>query len=134
MAPPQPTVNTQDDEQPDLSPELHWMGKAVRIRALLNRAITANRLTHEFLARETSIDERQIGRALSDNGGAHPPLALVACIAWHDKAGVLIHGLAAMLHYEATPKTPDLAAENRALRQELLDIRERLGVLLGSAP
>jgi hypothetical protein len=135
MANPKPGAIIEDDDQPDLSPELHWMRKGARIRAVLNRAIEANRLTHEFLARETGIDERQIGRCLSNNGGAHPPLALVACVAWHDKSAALIGGLAGMLGYDVTPRRPDLSAEVRRLRAALHEERERIDRLLdGSAP
>lgn len=109
----------EDEGQMDLSPSIHWAKKAARIRVLVNRAIVANQLTHEFLARETGIDERQIARCLKDDGGAHPPLALIACVLWHDKTGVLLTGLASMLGYEATPRKPDLSAENRRLREAL---------------
>jgi hypothetical protein len=130
MANTEPSRIVEDDDQPDLSPELHWMRKGGRIRKLLTRAIEANRLTHEFLARETGIDERQIGRCLTDKGGAHPPLALVSCIAWHDKAGVLLAGLASMLGYDVTPRRPDLSAEVRRLRSALQEERERIDRLL----
>jgi hypothetical protein len=114
-----PAERLEEEGQMDLSPSIHWARKASRIRSLLNRAIAANQLTHEFLARETGIDERQIGRCLKDDGGAHPPLALVACVAWHDKAGVFIRGLAEMLNHEAKPKLPDPYDRIRKLENAL---------------
>ena len=122
-------------QQGALFPSMHYRDAGNRIRTLLNRAIVANGLSHVDLAEETGVDEKQIGRALKDDGGAHPPLALVACILRHDQLGVFVTGLADLCGYEATPKTPDLAAENRRLREELGDIRERLSRLLdGGAP
>lgn len=109
----------RDDEQLDLSPSFHWARKGAALRELLRRAIVANGLSHADLSRDTGVDERQIARALSDDGGAHPPLPLVACVLWNDRAGVLIQGLADRLGYEVRPKSPDLAAENRQLREAL---------------
>jgi hypothetical protein len=128
-----PAERHEDDDQLDLSPAIHWAKKAARLRKILNSAIVANQLTHEFLARETGIDERQIARCLKDDGGAHPPLALVVCVAWHDKAGVFLSGFAGMLHYDITPRKPDLAAENKRLRGELSSVREQIDRILGSA-
>jgi hypothetical protein len=97
----------EDEQQPDLSPAFHWARKASALRKKLNRAVEANSMTLEWLERETGIDEAQIRRSLRDDGGAHPPLALILCIAWHDKTGEFIVGLAEMLRYEAKPKVPD---------------------------
>lgn len=124
------SANALNDTQSPLFPSSDYREKGDRIRALLNRTITAAGLSHEELSRETGIDEKQIGRALRDDGGAHPPLALVACILKRDRAGVFISGLASMLGYEARPKAPDLAAENAKLRAELADVREHITRLL----
>lgn len=122
-------------QQGALFPALHYRDAGNRIRHILNRAIVANGLSYCDLAEETGVDEKQIGRSLKEDGGAHPPLALVACVMRHDHLGIFITGLAELCGYEATPKTPDLAAENRRLREELGDIRERLSRLLdGGAP
>jgi hypothetical protein len=124
----------RDEAQRPLSPALHYAAQGARLRALLNRTIAVNRLHVVDLEADTGIDEKQIGRALKDDGGAHPPLALIACILAKDRAGTFITGLAEMLQYEARPKSPDLAAENRALRAELAEIKGRIDALLGGAP
>ncbi len=108
-----------DERQLPLTPALHYQAQAARLRALLNRTIAANRMAIVDLEADSGVDEKQIGRALKDDGGAHPPLALVACILAKDRAGIFIAGLADMLGYEATPKRPDLAEENRRLRGAL---------------
>jgi len=92
------------DEQLPLGPTFHYQAQASRLRALLNRAIAGNGLSHAELEHETGIDQKQLGRTLRDDGGAHPPLALVACILAKDRQGIVITGLAAMLGYEARPK------------------------------
>ena len=96
-------ASPREDPQLDLSPAMHWQKKGARARKLLAQAIAANHLTFEFLSRETGIDESHISRSLRPDGGAHPPLALVMCVMWHDRAGVLIQGLAEMVGYEARP-------------------------------
>lgn len=98
---------------------MHWSEKGDRLRELLNRTIELNRITHAELAEQTDVDEKQLGRALKRGGGAHPPLALVACVLWQDRRGVFLSALADSLGYELTPKKPDLAAENRRLRDAL---------------
>jgi hypothetical protein len=127
------TVTMLNDAQSPLFPTSDYRDKGNRIRALLNRAIVGNGLSYVDLAEETGIDEKQIGRSLKDDGGAHPPLALVACILKHDKLGVFVTGLAAMCGYEATPKRPDLSAENKRLRSELARIRADLDAVLEDA-
>jgi hypothetical protein len=127
------TVTMLNDAQSPLFPTSDYRDKGNRIRALLNRAIVGNGLSFVDLAEETAIDEKQIGRALKDDGGAHPPLALVACILKHDRLGIFVTGLAAMCGYEATPKTPDLAAENKRLRSDLVRLRSELDTILEGA-
>jgi hypothetical protein len=105
-----------------------------RIRALLNHAISANGLSLVMLAEETGIDEKQIGRSLRDDGGAHPPLSLVACVLAKDRLGVVVTGLAAMCGYTAERKSPDLGAENRRLREELSRLRDEVSRVLDAAP
>lgn len=78
-----------------------------RIRALLNHAITANGMSLVNLAEETGIDEKQIGRSLRDDGGAHPPLALIACVLSKDRLGIVVQGLASLVGWEAKRKEPD---------------------------
>lgn len=123
----------KDEAQQVLAPQFHYQDQGARLRALLNRAIAANRLQVVDLEADTGVDEKQIGRALRDDGGAHPPLSLIACILAKDRAGTFITGLAEMVGYEARPKTPDLAAENRRLREELAEIRARVESVLGGA-
>lgn len=127
-------ANALNDTQSPLFPSSDYREKGDKLRSLLNRTVAAARLSHEDLARETQIDEKQIGRALRNDGGAHPPLALVACILKHDLDGVFITSLAAMLGYEARPKAPDLAAENTRLRSELSRVREQITSLLEGTP
>ena len=107
------------DAQLDLSPELHWQAKGAVLRGLIRRAIAAAGLSNADLARDTGVDERQIARALSDDGGTNLPPSLLACVLWQDRAGIFITGLAERLGYEVRPKAPDLAAENRRLRELL---------------
>ena len=92
------------DEQLPLGPALHYQGQGARIRNLLNRAIARNGISHADLEGDTGIDAKQIGRCLREDGGAHPPLALVAAILAKDRQGIAIAGLAAMLGYEARPR------------------------------
>lgn len=105
-----------------------------RLRALLRLAVERNRLVVVDLAEECGVDARQLGRALRDEGGAHPPLAFVACLLARDRERVILHGLADLLGYEATPKRQDLASENRQLRSALLAVRAEIDALLGGGP
>lgn len=107
------------NEQGFLAPVFHFEEKGAEIRELLNRAIVANGVSLTELARETGIDEKQIGRSLRAGGGAHPPLALIAAIVWKDRLGVFLRGFCSMAGYDAIEKKPDLAAENRRLREAL---------------
>lgn len=106
-------------EQGYLAPAFHFAEKGDDIRELLNRAIVANGMSLVDLARETGVDEKQIGRCLRAGGGAHPPLALVAAIVWKDRLGIFLRGFCSMAGYDAIEKKPDLAAENRRLREAL---------------
>jgi hypothetical protein len=124
----------REEEQQPLSPSMHYAKQGSRLRGLLRATIAANRIDVVDLEADTGVDEKQIGRALKDDGGAHPPLSVVACILAKDRAGAFITGLADMLGYEATPKTPDLAAENRALREKLATIQSEIANVLGGAP
>jgi hypothetical protein len=118
-------VATTHNEQLPLGPVFHYQEQAARLRALLNRAITANGLSHEDLAHETGVDEKQIGRALRDDGGAHPPLALVACVLAKDRQGIVITGLAAMVGYEAKPRV-DPWEEVRRLQRKIARLEAAL--------
>lgn len=126
------TASAWNDDQLTLAPTITAVHRANgnRIRALLNKAIALNGISHSDLAAETGVDEKQLGRALRDDGGAHPPLALVAAIFARDHVGVLVHGLCALVGYEARRKTPDLAADNKRLRSELAAVREQINRLL----
>jgi hypothetical protein len=104
-----------------------------RLRALLNRAIELNNLSLVDISEETGWDEKQIGRSLKDDGGAHPPLSVVACILAKDRLGVVVQGLAAMCGYEAQPKKPDLAVENKRLREKLALLRAEVDRVLEDA-
>lgn len=105
-------------------------GGGKRIRALLNQAITANGMSLVTLAEETGIDEKQIGRSLRDDGGAHPPLPLVACILSKDRLGIVVQGIAALVGWEAVKAEPDPARENAKLREELGRLRSEIDRLL----
>lgn len=124
----------REETQQPLSPAIHYQSQGSRLRKLLRTTIAANRIDVVDLEADTGFDEKQIGRALKDDGGAHPPLAVVACILAKDRAGTFITGLAEMLGYEAQPKTPDLAAENRELRQKLAKLRGEIDAVLDGQP
>jgi hypothetical protein len=103
-----------------------------RIRALLRHAVEENQLILLDLATESGVDDKQLGRVLRDDGGAHLPLAFLACLLSRDRTHVVLHGLAAMLGYDVIPRTPDLATENRQLRTALLAVRAEIDALLGT--
>lgn len=124
----------QEEEQQPLSPTFHYQKQASRLRALLRHAIDTNGIDVVDIEADTGVDEKQIGRALRDDGGAHPPLSVVACVLAKDRAGSFISGLAEMLGYEARRKTPDLVAENRALRERLASLRSEIDSALGGRP
>lgn len=113
------------NEQLPLGPVFHYQEQASRLRKLLNRAIAANGLSHADLEHETGVDEKQIGRALKDDGGAHPPLALIACVLAKDQRGVVITELAAMLGYEAKPRI-DPWEEVRRLQRKIARLEAAL--------
>ncbi len=113
------------DEQLLLSPSFDYQEKGSKIRALLNRGIAANGLSHGELARDTGIDEKQIGRCLRDDGGAHPPLALIACVLAKDEKGIVITGLAAMVGYDAKPRV-DPWDEIRRLQRKIARLEAAL--------
>jgi hypothetical protein len=117
------------------APAIHAVHEAGgdKIRALLRRAIELNGISIVSLDEETGYDEKQLGRALKDDGGAHPPLPLVACILAKDRLGVVVQGLASMCGYEAKKKEADLGAENKRLRSELARIRADLDAVLEDA-
>lgn len=106
-------------DQGYLAPVFHYEERGGEIRELLNRTIVANGLSLDDLSRDTGVDSKQIGRSLRNGGGAHPPLALVACIIAQDRLGIFLRGLCSMAGYEATPRAPDLAEQNRRLREAL---------------
>jgi len=113
------------DTQLPLAPTFHYAEQAARLRALLNRAIVANGISHVELEHETGVDERQIARCLRDDGGAHPPLALVACILAKDRQGIVITGLASMVGYEAKPRV-DPWEEVRRLQRKIARLEAAL--------
>jgi transcriptional regulator with XRE-family HTH domain len=122
------------DAQLPLSPTIQDVhrGRAVQLRALMARAITSGSLSLSALAEETGIDPSQVSRMLSGEAGLR--LDYLAAVLERDRAGVFVVGLADLLGFDATRKTPDLGAENRHLRAELEAIREHVGRLLEGAP
>jgi hypothetical protein len=126
-------VTPLNDEQLPLAPSVQAVHKANgnRIRALLNRAIEANGISYVDLSFETGIDEKQIGRALKEDGGAHPPLSLWAAVMVKDRLGLLVGGLCDLTGREAIVKKADPVAENKVLRGRLHEIRDELDRLLG---
>lgn len=117
-------------EQLSLSTAMHWQEQGAKLRKLLEQTVKTNGLSLQDLELETGIDERQIARSLARNGGAHPPLALLAALMHLDRAGVLITGLAGLVGYEAVPKKPDVGEDNRRMRAELAEMKARLEKLL----
>jgi transcriptional regulator with XRE-family HTH domain len=112
------------DAQLPLSPTIQDVhrGRAAQLRALLHRAITSGAMSLSDLAEETRIDNSQITRMLSGEAGLR--LDFLAAVLERDRVGVFVVGLAELLGFDATRKTPDLAAENKRLRAELEAIRE----------
>lgn len=92
-----------------------------RIRKLLQTTINTNAISLSDVARETEIDNSHITRMLAGDAGLRADF--LAAVLAKDQLGVFITGLAAMVAYEAHPKTPDLAEENRRLREQLARIR-----------
>lgn len=123
-------------EQLTLAPTIQaaHRANAGRLRALAARAIEANGMSLAQLAAETGYDERQIGRALKGDGGAHMPWPVLAAILHLDRLRILATGIAALLGCDLVERKPDLAAENRQLRSALLAVRAEIDALLGGAP
>ena len=122
------------DAQLPLSPTIQDVhrGRAAQFRALISRAITSGGMSLSDLAEETRIDNSQITRMLSGEAGLR--LDFLAAVLERDRAGVFVVGLAELLGFDATRKTPDLAGENRRLREELVAIRAHLDHLLSETP
>ncbi len=105
-------------------------GKA--IIALIDRALTANGRSWSDAALETGIDNAQLSRIKT--GEAHIPGALIAYVLHVDVLGVFAGGICDMCGREAVVKKPDLAAENKELRQAVMGLRaelERIAARLG---
>jgi hypothetical protein len=102
-----------------------------RIRELAVRALVANGVSQGTIARETEREPSALTRMLSGEHGITADV--LAAVLAHDSLGTFVSGLAAMVGWEAKPKQPDPAAENKRLRSELADIRERLNRVLGEA-
>ena len=95
-----------------------------RIRDLLNRTVHVNAISLSDVARETEIDNSHITRMLAGEAGLRADF--LAAVLARDNAGVFVVGLAGMVGYEATRKTPDLAEENRRLRDQIARLRAAL--------
>jgi transcriptional regulator with XRE-family HTH domain len=121
------------DAQLPLSPTIQDVhrGRAAQLRALLHRSITSGCMSLSDLAEETRIDNSQITRMLAGEAGLR--LDFLAAVLERDRAGVFVVGLAELLGFDATRKTPDLAAENKHLRAELEAIRSHVERLLEGA-
>ncbi len=91
-------------DQMPLGPAFHYQEQAAKLRGILNRAIAANGLSHAELEHDTGIDEKQIGRCLRDDGGAHLPLALLACILEKDRGSVVLTEIAKDRGFEIRPR------------------------------
>ena len=99
-----------------------------RLLALIQRTINVNAISLSDVARETGIDNSHITRMLSGEAGLRRDF--LAAVLAKDQLGVFVLGLAAMVGYEAHPKTPDLAEENRRLREQVA----RLKAVLAEEP
>lgn len=120
-----------NDAQLPLSPTIQDVhrGRASQIRALIQRTITLGGLSLIDLADETKIDPSQVTRMM--DGAAGLRLDFLAALLERDRSGLFITGLADLLGWDATRKTPDLAAENAMLRSELNAIHDHIERLRG---
>jgi transcriptional regulator with XRE-family HTH domain len=126
-------ASRMDDAQLPLAASVQSVHRAngERFRKLIQKAISANTLSLSDLADETGIDNSQITRMLGGDAGLRADF--IAALLQRDRLGVVVQGLAAMCGYEATPKTPDLAAENKRLRSDLVRLRSELDTILEGA-
>jgi transcriptional regulator with XRE-family HTH domain len=126
-------ANRMDDAQLPLAATVQSVHRAngERFRKLFQRAITSNGLSLSDIAEETGIDNSQITRMLAGDAGLRADF--IAATLQRDRLGVVVQGLAAMCGYEATPKTPDLAAENKRLREKLAALRAEVDSALEGA-
>jgi hypothetical protein len=113
-------------EQMPLGPAFHYQDQAAKLRAILNRAIAANGLSHAELEHDTGIDEKQIGRCLREDGGAHLPLALLACILEKDRGSIVLSEMAKDRGFEVRPKL-DPWERIRELEAQLARVRDAAG-------
>jgi hypothetical protein len=126
-------ANRMDDAQLPLAATVQSIHKANadRIRKLIAQAISANALSLSDLAEETRIDNSQVTRMLAGDAGMR--LDFLAAVLQRDRLGSLVTSLAALCGYEATPKRPDLAAENKRLREKLAALRAEVDSALEGA-
>ncbi len=122
------------DAQMDLVPRQTsvYAPRGEEILELLNRALKENRISQEVLAQATAKDPSHLSRMLAGKG-AHPSLDVIAAVIGMDPKRVFIRGLSALCGGEWTPTKEDPAAEVRRLREDLLEIQNRLEHALRSA-
>jgi predicted transcriptional regulator len=123
-------ANRLDDAQLPLAATVQSVHKAngERLRKLVQKAITSNALSLSDFADETAIDNSQITRMLAGDAGLRADF--LAAVLHRDRQGVFVQGLAALCGYEAVPKRPDLAAENKRLREKLAALRAEVDAAL----
>lgn len=110
----------------------HHRENGRRVLGFINRAMKENGLSRSRLAEETGYDGSQVTRLLDGEGNLPP--ALIAAVVELDRAHVLLAGLCALVGCDVVERKPDPMAENKRLRGELLDLRNRLDAVLSEAP
>lgn len=126
-------ANRMDDAQLPLAATVQSVHRAngERLRKLVQRAISENALSLSDLAEETRIDNSQVTRMLAGDAGLRSDF--LAAVLQRDRLGVFVQGLAALCGWEAQPKKPDLAAENKRLREKYAALRSEIDRILEDA-
>jgi hypothetical protein len=95
-------------------------------RELLGRALVSNGVSANRIAQETEREPSAVSRMLSGEQGLAADV--VVAILANDALGVVLGGMSERLGFEPPRrKTPDLAEENRQLREQLARARAALG-------
>lgn len=125
-------AKTNPEQLPLMPVADHHRENGRRLLALLNRALRENGVSRSRLAEETGRDSAQVTRVLDGDGNL--PGDILSAVLELDRLRIVVTGLCALAGLECRPKTPDLAGENRRLREELASVRTHIDRLLGDEP